>query len=103
MTDICYGEFYCNKSNVTTNRITFTVHVDGSPLVKSSKQSMWPCFASIVELPPPIRDYQKNIVLLSLWASRVKPDPDVFLQETIEELKLLINNGTSIFINEQEY
>ncbi|CAF5110219.1 unnamed protein product, partial [Rotaria magnacalcarata] len=50
---------------------------------------MWPCFASIVELPPPIRDYQKNIVLLSLWASRVKPDPDVFLQETIEELKLL--------------
>ncbi|CAM4848007.1 unnamed protein product, partial [Rotaria magnacalcarata] len=103
MTDICYGEFYCNKSNVTTNRITFIVHVDGSPLVKSSKQSMWPCFASIVELPPPIRDYQKNIVLLSLWASRVKPDPDVFLQETIEELKLLINNGTSIFINEQEY
>ncbi|CAF3472495.1 unnamed protein product [Rotaria socialis] len=103
MTDICYGEFYCNKSNVTTNRITFIVHVDGSPLIKSSKQSMWPCFASIVELPPPIRDYQKNIVLLSLWTSRVKPDPDVFLHETIEELKLLINNGTSIFINGQEY
>ena len=103
MTDVCYSEFYRNKSDITANRITFIVHVDGSPLVKSSKQSMWPCFASIVELPPPIRDYQKNIVLLSLWVSRVKPDPDVFLHETIEELKLLINNGTSIFINEQEY
>lgn len=103
MTDVCYGEFYRTKSDFRTNRITFVVHVDGSPLVKSSKQSMWPCFASIVELPPPIRDYQKNIVLLSLWASRGKPNPDVFLHETIEELKLLINNGTSVFINGQEY
>ncbi|CAF0999379.1 unnamed protein product [Rotaria magnacalcarata] len=103
MTDVCFGEFYQNQPSERINRITLIIHVDGASLVKLSKQSIWPCFASIVELPPPAREYQKNIVLLSLWTSKVKPDPNIFLQETIEELKLLIDTGTSIFINGQEY
>ncbi|CAF1502758.1 unnamed protein product, partial [Adineta ricciae] len=71
--------------------------------VKSSKQSLWPCFASLVELPPPVRDYQKNIILMSLWTSKKKPDANVFLEKTIAELKHLINRGTSIFINGYQY
>ncbi|CAF2066922.1 unnamed protein product [Rotaria magnacalcarata] len=103
MTDVCFGEYYRTQSSGTINRVTLIVHTDGAPLVKLSKQSIWPCFASLVELPPPAREYQKNIVLLSLWTSKLKPDPNIFLQETIEELKSLINAGTSIFINGQEY
>ena len=56
-----------------------------------------------MELPPPVREYQQNIAVLALWSSRIKPDPNVFLNETIEELKHLIENGTSIFINKEEY
>ncbi|CAF3413761.1 unnamed protein product [Rotaria socialis] len=103
MTDVCFGEYYRTQSSGTINRVTLIVHTDGAPLVKLSKQSIWPCFASLVELTPPAREYQKNIVLLSLWTSKMKPDPNIFLQETIEELKSLINAGTSIFINGQEY
>ncbi|CAF4175782.1 unnamed protein product, partial [Rotaria magnacalcarata] len=103
MTDVCFGEYYRTQSSGTINRVTLIIHTDVAPLVKLSKQSIWPCFASLVELPPPARDYQKNIVLLSLWISKLKPDPNIFLQETIEELKSLINAGTSIFINGQEY
>lgn len=102
-TDICYGDDYSHSNAEFSNRITFIVHTDGSPLVKSSKQSLWPCFASLVELPPPIRDYQENIVVMALWASRSKPEPNVFLHETIDELKELIANGTSIFIHDKEY
>ena len=103
ITDVCFGDFYRNQSSTMINRLTLIVHTDGAPIVKSSKQNLWPCFASIVELPPPARDYQKNIVLLSLWLSRKKPDANVFLEETIEELKQLVNSGTSMFINGFEY
>jgi hypothetical protein len=102
-TDICFGDVYSHSNAEFTNRITLIIHTDGAPLIKSSKQSLWPCFASLVELPPPIRDYQENIVVLALWASRSKPDPNVFLHETIDELKELIANGTSIFIHDKEY
>jgi hypothetical protein len=101
--DVCFADNYRQLAGETVNRITLIVHTDGAPLVKLSKQSLWPCFGSLVELPPPIRDYQKNIIVLALWSSKVKPDPNVFLHETIEELKYLIENGTSIFINDQEY
>jgi hypothetical protein len=103
ITDVCFGEYYRNQPNTTTNRVTLIVHTDGAPLVKLSKQNIWPCFASLVELPPPARDYHRNIVVMSLWTSKIKPNPNVFLQETIEELKLLINAGTSVFINGREY
>jgi hypothetical protein len=102
-TDVCFGDYYRSQTNSTSNRVTLIVHTDGAPIVKLSKQSLWPCFASLVELPPPVRDYQKNIVLMSLWISRKKPDANVFLDETIEELKQLINGGTSMFINGLEY
>ncbi|CAF5031729.1 unnamed protein product [Rotaria sp. Silwood1] len=98
MTDVCFGEYYQNQSSTTINRVTLIVHTDGAPLVKLSKQSIWPYFASLVELPPPARDYHKNTVILSLWTSKVKPDPNTFLHETIEELQLLINNGKHVGI-----
>lgn len=102
-TDVCFADHYRNQSDPMSNRVTLIVHTDGAPVVKSSKQSLWPCFASLVELPPPVRDYQKNIILMSLWTSKKKPDANIFLEETIEELKHLISRGTSIFINGFEY
>jgi len=102
-TDVCFADHYRQLNGEPTNRITLIVHTDGAPLIKLSKQNLWPCFASLVELPPPLRDYQTNIIVLALWSSKVKPDPNIFLHETIEELKYLIEHGTSIFINEQEY
>jgi hypothetical protein len=102
-TDICFADHYRHLPGESINCITLIVHTDGAPLIKLSKQSLWPCFASIVELPPPVRDYQNNIIVLSLWSSKTKPDPNIFLHETIQELKYLIENGTSIFINDQEF
>ena len=102
-TDVCFGDHYRNLGGDSVNRVTLIVHTDGAPLVKLSKQSLWPCFASLVELPPPIRDYQNNIIVLAMWSSRIKPDPNVFLKETIEELTYLVENGTSIFIGDVEF
>ena len=102
-TDVCFADHYRNLDGSPINRVTLIIHTDGAPLVKLSKQSLWPCFASLVELPPPIREFQKNIIVLALWSSRIKPDPNVFLNATVEELKFLVDNGTSIFIDDVEF
>ena len=102
-TDVCFGTHYRNLPGRSINRITLIVHTDGAPLVKLSKQNLWPCFASLVELPPPVREYQRNMIVLALWSSNMKPDPNVFLNETVNELKNLIKNCTSIFIDGKEF
>lgn len=102
-TDVCFGNHYRNLNVKSINRVTLIVHTDGAPLVKLSKQNLWPCFASIVELPPPVRDYQNNILVLALWSSTIKPDPNIFLHQTVDELKHLIEHGTSIFIDGEEF
>ncbi|CAF1185336.1 unnamed protein product [Rotaria magnacalcarata] len=101
--DICFAQWYRQRSNENINKITLLVHTDGAPLIRSSKQSIWPCFASITELPPPIREFQSNIIILALWVSTIKPNVNLFLDQTINDLLFLIKNGTSILINDQEY
>ncbi|CAF1508466.1 unnamed protein product, partial [Rotaria sordida] len=83
--------------------MTLVVHSDGAPIVRSSKKSIWPCFASITEIPPPMREFQSNIIILALWLSKKKPNVNIFLEETVSDLSILIHNGTSIFIRDEEY
>ncbi|CAF4905960.1 unnamed protein product [Rotaria sp. Silwood1] len=101
--DISSGNRYQVITEKVVHPITFNIHVDGAPLVRSTKSSLWPCFSSIVELPPPIREFQTNILTLGFWISCVKPDVNVFLQDIIEQLIDLNQNGTSIFVNENEF
>ena len=83
--------------------LTLMIHADGAPLIRSSHQSLWPLFANIVEIPPPFREYQRNILLLALWSSRKKPDVDVFLNAVLAQLETLMQFGTTICIGNQEY
>ncbi|CAF2099218.1 unnamed protein product [Rotaria magnacalcarata] len=102
--DITSASFYkSTTSNTNSNTITIVLHTDGAPLVRSAKLCIWPCFGSIVELPPPVREYQTNIILLALWSSKTKPDVNVFLKQTIDDIEYLITNGTTFYINNVEY
>ena len=79
------------------------LHADGAPLVRSAKQSLWPFFASIVEIPPPAREYRRNIITLGLWSSRKKPDVDRFLDGSIAQLETLMTHGTTVCVGEEEF
>ena len=79
--------------------LTLMIHADGAPLIRSSHQSLWPLFANIVEIPPPFREYQRNILVLALWSSRKKPDVDVFLNAVLAQLETLMKFGTTICID----
>lgn len=99
--DICKASHY--RRSKKQNQLTLVVHSDGAPLVRSSKQSIWPLFASVVELPPPIREQHRNILLLAMWCSRRKPSPEIFLRQTINDLVNLIRDGMVLFSNGSEY
>ncbi|CAF1104233.1 unnamed protein product [Didymodactylos carnosus] len=64
--DIPSGTRYQSTTKKTIHPITLNIHADGAALVRSTKSALWPCFSSIVELPPPIREYQSNILTLAL-------------------------------------
>ena len=101
--DISSGKRYQWKTKNVVHPITLNLHTDGAPLVRSTKSALWPCFATIAELPPPVREYQSNILTLALWVSCIKPDVNLFLDDVIEQLASLSTDGTSIFIDEHEF
>jgi hypothetical protein len=79
------------------------LHADGAPLVRTTKQGLWPCFGSIIELPPPCREYQHNILTIALWASCKKTDVDIFFDEVVSQMNSLISAGTTIFVGAREF
>ncbi|CAF4070044.1 unnamed protein product [Rotaria magnacalcarata] len=101
--DIPSGDRYQTITKEIDHPITLCIHADGAPLIRSTKSAVWPCFSSIVELPPPVREHKSNILTLGLWVSTVKPNVNLFLHDIIEQLIDLSKTGTSIFINEHEF
>ncbi|CAF3867587.1 unnamed protein product [Rotaria sordida] len=98
-----FAHYIKNNKEKKERTLTLLLHADGAPLVRSSRQNLWPLFASVIEIPPPVRDYQRNILILALWSSRKKPDIDIFLDGTIAQLQTLMKYGTTICLDEQEY
>ncbi|CAF2017072.1 unnamed protein product [Rotaria magnacalcarata] len=94
--DISCGSYYkemmilLNTSNqmskTQTCSISLNIHTDGAPLVRTTKSSLWPCMASIVELPPQVRENQKNIIILCLWNSSIKSSVNLFMKDSIQQL-----------------
>lgn len=101
--DIARGSRYQSKIKRIIHPITLNIHADGAALVRSTKSALWPCFCSIVELPPPVREYQCNIMTVGLWVSCIKPDVNIFLEDIIDQLTALSANGTTIFVKGHEF
>lgn len=91
-----------NNSDKPIRCITLNIHTDGAPLIRTSKAALWPCMGSIVDLPHHIREQQTNIVILALWISSTKPDIDIFMHDSIQQL-LDMAAPFTIFINGLEY
>ncbi|KAG0421942.1 hypothetical protein HPB47_002201 [Ixodes persulcatus] len=63
--------------------LTITFNTDGSPLFKSSRNSIWPIQFIINELPPEIRF--KHPTLAGLWFGKKHPKMTLFLGKFVEQ------------------
>ncbi|CAF2984155.1 unnamed protein product [Rotaria sp. Silwood2] len=102
MTRLVYHKKKKNLQTISNNMfpITLMLHIDSTPIVHWTKKHTWLVTASIVEIPPPLRENQFNLLLLSLWNGPVKPDADSLLNEVCDTIKqTLIVDGIKFSVD----
>lgn len=70
--------------------------VDGVPMFRSSRWSIWPIQFSISSLPPSIRMNVENLLLAGVCLGPVKPDIAVILKSILKRLEQLKSEGLAI-------
>lgn len=73
------------NSAVKVRDVSFTFDTDGSPLMISSKCTIWPIFLMVNELPPFLR--MENLMIAGLWFGNKKPVMDLFLDTFVDQMK----------------
>ncbi|CAM4976310.1 unnamed protein product [Rotaria socialis] len=73
-----------------TYPITLMLHIDSTPIVHWSRKHTWFVTASIVEIPPPLRENHLNLLLLSIWNAPIKPDVDLLLMDICDTIKQVL-------------
>jgi hypothetical protein len=93
--DIPFQKIYRSfcKTNVHQYYISNVLHLDGIPLGKSTKLTLWILSCCIVELPPHLRSQRNNMVILSMWVGTRQPIIKLWLRECIKNLKNLKSTG----------
>jgi hypothetical protein len=77
--------------------ISLNLNSDGAPLAK--KFSLWPIFASIVELDHETREKYDNIIILGLWLGKSKPLYHEYCAKVVEKLEPLLQRAIFIKSN----
>ena len=64
-------------------KIFLILNSDGVRVIKSNKQSLWPLWLALANLPPVARCMYQNNVLAKLWFGSGKPDWDKFFEVNV--------------------
>ncbi|KAK3910112.1 ABC transporter G family member 38, partial [Frankliniella fusca] len=62
-------------------------YTDGIQLYESSTYSLWPFYFVVNELPLHLRFRPENIIIAGFWGSSTHPHPNIFLRETLGNIK----------------
>ena len=99
--DIYDGSLY--KQHITSggilntwNNLSLTWNVDGTPIFKSSKFSLWPLYLIVNELPYNLRMLKENTLFAGLWFGEIKPNMQLFLKPLVKELSRLETSGIKV-------
>lgn len=104
--DVYDGELYKTlyyNTREKTILLTFNFNIDGAPISKSSKSSMWPIQLIINELPLNIRF--RYILIAGLWITKSEPSSqfiNLYMNAFIDQIRDLMTNGIVINIDNEE-
>lgn len=78
------------------HNISFTWNIDGVPIFKSSKFSLWPFYCVINELSFAERTKRENMIFAGLWFGDSKPSMLTFLKPLCEKRHSLEEHGVLV-------
>jgi hypothetical protein len=84
--DFIYGDFYKREENL----LHLCLYTDRVPVFKNPSRSAWPVFASIVELPPFLRESRRTKIITGVWFGRRGPSSDILFEQLLENIKSTI-------------
>ena len=70
--------------------LTLLLQTDGAPLVKMGRGSLWFVQATLVEIPPPLRDHYNSIMILGAWLGSTHPNRDLLWQNIVSRIKVSV-------------
>ncbi|CAF3124002.1 unnamed protein product [Rotaria sp. Silwood2] len=85
--DIPFQKVYRSLLTSTIRQpfISAIFHLDGVPLGKSNKLTLWVLSCSILELPPSLRNRHSNMIVLSMWVGVRQPIIKLWLRLSIRD------------------
>jgi hypothetical protein len=84
------------------NHVTIMLHIDGAPVTKFGGKSLWPIQATLCEIPPPLRDHKKAVMILAAWLSNRHPDINLLWQNVANQLQQLFNDEITVKIKKRQ-
>ncbi|CAF5057456.1 unnamed protein product, partial [Rotaria magnacalcarata] len=78
------------------------LHTDGAPVTKVGGKSLWPIQCTLVEIPPPLRDFMDATMVLGAWLGGTHPSRDLLWSKIVEQIHELFKTGITITADDGE-
>ncbi|CAF3949437.1 unnamed protein product [Rotaria sp. Silwood1] len=98
--DVINGSLYERLGNTSQRQLTIILHTDGAPVTKIGGKSLWPVQATILEIPPPIRDHISAVMVFAAWLSGSHSSRELLWNSIVEQIHNLYNNGIIIKLHD---
>lgn len=86
LTDLC-------KKNECPDTLNLTIHIDGTPIYKSSKSDFWPIQCSV-------KGIKMKAFFVQIYKGPSKPDSaELYIRPLLNEIHQLLASGLSVIIN----
>ncbi|CAF3434153.1 unnamed protein product [Rotaria socialis] len=77
-------------SNSKFNRLTLMLHADGIQIVTTKRKKFYVVTGTILEIPPPHREYARNKLLFLVYFSENEPTPSILYDHLCQQIRQLI-------------
>ncbi|CAF4059345.1 unnamed protein product [Rotaria sp. Silwood2] len=98
--DVINGSIYERLKNKKQPQLTIALHTDGAPVTKMGGKSLWPIQATILEIPPPIRDYKSAVMIFGAWLGETHPNRELLWNNIVDQIQDLYENGIILKLND---
>jgi hypothetical protein len=104
--DVPNADVYQTISSTTSiknsqKQISIMLHIDGAPISQFGNKSLWPIQGTLCEIPPPLRDHKKAVMIFGAWLGKHHPDINLLWKKIVNQFQKLFDDEIIITINKR--